>query len=67
MYQFSQNSGKYIQWDHVKSLYLNGTGSAKKNPGLCLVPKLKYEHIYLNSFSKMRVDLAAQVCTNTSL
>lgn len=29
--------------------------------GLCIVPKLKYEHIYLNSFSKMRVDLAAQV------
>jgi len=26
-----------------------------------LVPKLKYEHIHLNSFSKMRVDLAAQV------
>ena len=28
--------------------------------GLCLVPKLKYEHIYL---TKMRVDLAAQVAT----
>ena len=25
------------------------------------VKKLKYEHIRLNSFSKMRVDLAAQV------
>lgn len=32
--------------------------------GLCLVPKIKYEHIYLNSFSKMRVDLAAQVGHN---
>lgn len=30
-------------------------------PGVSLVPKLKYEHIYLTSFSKMRVDLAAQV------
>ena len=29
--------------------------------GLLLVPKLRYEHIYLTSFSKMRVDLAAQV------
>ena len=26
------------------------------------VYKLKHEHIYLTSFSKMRVDLAAQVC-----
>ena len=30
-------------------------------PGLSLVPKLKFEHIYLGSFAKMRVDLAAQV------
>ena len=32
-----------------------------KASGLALLPKLKYEHIYLTSFSKMRVDLAAQV------
>ncbi len=25
---------------------------------LLLVPKLKYEHVYLTSFSKIRVDLA---------
>ena len=25
------------------------------------IPKLKYEHLHLTSFSKMRVDLAAQV------
>ena len=29
---------------------------------LTVVPKLKYEHVFLTSFSKMRVDLAAQVC-----
>lgn len=29
--------------------------------GLSLIPKLKYEHLHLTSFSKMRVDLAAQV------
>ena len=29
--------------------------------GLRKVPKLKYEHINLTSFSKMRVDLATQV------
>ena len=32
-----------------------------KPTGLRLVPKLKYEHVNLTSFSKMRVDLAAQV------
>ena len=26
------------------------------------MPKIKYEHVHLTSFSKMRVDLAAQVC-----
>ena len=29
-----------------------------------LLPHLKYEHINLSSFSKMRVDLAAQVDYN---
>ena len=38
------------------------SGTQKSTPGLSLVPKLKYEHIYINSFAKMRVDLAAQVC-----
>ena len=31
------------------------------SPGLSILPKLRYEHIKLNSYSKMRVDLAAQV------
>ena len=35
--------------------------SGKESVGLRLVTKLKFEHVYLNSFSKMRVDLAAQV------
>ena len=30
-------------------------------PGLTILPKLKYEHIHLTSYRKMRVDLAAQV------
>ena len=29
--------------------------------GLRVLPKLKYEHLHMTSFSKMRVDLAAQV------
>ena len=32
-----------------------------KGSGGTIVPKLKREHIKLTSFSKMRVDLAAQV------
>jgi len=40
------------------NLYLQDTASLT---GPRLVPKLKYEHVYLTSFSKLRVDLAAQV------
>ena len=51
-------------WDHIVDLYFEDSGSSKSTAGLCLVSKLKYEHVYLNSFSKMRVDLAAQVCVS---
>ena len=42
-------------------LYKRNTGANTNMPGLSLVPKLKYKHVYLTSFSKMQVDLAAQV------
>ena len=42
-------------------LYKRNAGATTETPGLYLVPKIKYEHVYLTSFSKMRVDLAAQV------
>lgn len=29
--------------------------------GLSLIPKLKIEHVHLTSFSRMRMDIAAQV------
>ncbi len=37
--------------------------------GLSLIPKLTREHVYLNSYSRMKVNLAAQVSFsfNTSL
>jgi len=41
----------------LERLYLEET----KSDGKRLVSKLKYEHIYLTTFSKMRVDLAAEV------
>ena len=42
----------------LASLYNRDTASLL---GVRMVPKLKLEHISLTSFSKMRVDLAAQV------
>ena len=55
-----QCQGKDLSWSHIVALYLRNGGAAT---GLNLIPKLKYEHVYLTSHSKMRVDLAAQVCT----
>ena len=52
---------KSISWRHLELLYLRNSGAHHEVPGLSLVPKLKYEHINLTNFSKMRVDLAAQV------
>ena len=39
-------------------LYDRNMGAAT---GLSMVPKIMYEHIFLGAFSKMHVDLAAQV------
>uniref|UniRef100_A0A1X7VEP6 Transposable element P transposase-like RNase H domain-containing protein n=1 Tax=Amphimedon queenslandica TaxID=400682 RepID=A0A1X7VEP6_AMPQE len=36
-----------------------------KSTGLTTVPKLKYENIYLTSYSKMRVDLAAEILSES--
>ena len=47
-------------WSSIIHLYQDET-AGKEAPGLRLVPKLKYEHVYLTNFSKMRVDLAVQV------
>ena len=50
-----------ISWDHLKELYTKNRAQAD-DTGLALIPKLKFEHIHLTSYSKMHVDLAAQVC-----
>lgn len=55
-----QINGKDISWNHLVDLYQRDKG---KGTGLALIPKLKFEHLHLSSFSKMRVDLAAQVST----
>ena len=63
---FLQYNGKEILWKHVQDLYHRDSGAQRSGGGLSLVPKLRYEHIYLTSFSKMRVDLASQVVTRIS-
>ena len=46
-----------ITWQYIEDLYYH----TKSSGGLSTMHKLKHEHVYLTSFSKMRVDLAAQV------
>ena len=57
-FTFIQCNGKDISWSHLVKLY---QVNRSETPGLALIPKLKYEYINLTSYSKMRVDLAAQV------
>ena len=59
----TQCNGREILWDHLEDLYKKDGVAHRNAAGLRLVPKLKYEHVFLTSYSKMRVDLAAQVCT----
>ena len=60
---FLQNNGKNISWKHLMKLYTTAQDPSKHASGLSILPKLKYEHVYLTSFSKMHVDPAAQVST----
>ena len=54
-------NGQPINWRFLIQLYEANTGRDTETPGLSIVHKLKYEHLHLTSFSKMRVDLAVQV------
>ena len=49
-----------VLWGHLVELYVNNRAHAE-DTGLALVHRLKYDHVHLTSYSKMRVDLAAQV------
>ena len=52
-----QKDGKHISWSHLVKIYeRNQTAS-----GLVFNKTLRREHVYLNSYSRMRVNLAAQV------
>ena len=52
-----------MSWSNLQALYKRGT---EQNAGLRLLPKLKYEHVNLTAFLKMKVDLAAQVSSSFS-
>ena len=50
------NNEKHLLWSHIVKCYLQDShGKLRK------LPKITRDHIYLNSYSKMRVNLAAQV------
>ena len=61
MHYGMQNNGKEMEWRHIQDLYEKVTNTAIASNGISLLPKLKQEHINLTSYSRMRVDLAAQV------
>lgn len=54
------NNGKALLWKHIMDLY----ETDRKNM-IRMMPKLSNEHVYLTSYSKMRVNLAAQVLSET--
>ncbi len=54
-----QKDEQYIEWKQC-ALVEKQTSMASTSHGISLV-QVKLEHVKLNSFAKMRVDLAAQV------
>ena len=57
-------NGKYIEWKQLWTLFDKLSAMAAASCGISILPKLKLEHLKLTSFSRMRVDLAAQVGFN---
>ena len=58
---YIQIRGKPISWRHLEEIYKAKLALSQRSNGLFLIDKLKLEHVQLTSFSRMRVDLAAQV------
>ena len=54
------NDGQYILWQHITQLFYEDAEN-----GLKLLPTLTQDHIKLNSYSVMRVNVAAQVLSAT--
>ena len=56
---FLQKGGHYILWSHLTELH----DKSQQDSGLYIGKKLTREHTHLTPYSRMRVDLAAQVYT----
>ena len=54
--RYMWNNDQFLLWNHISDLYYSDL-----ELGLHQLPKLTIEHIMLTSYSKMRVNLAAQV------
>ncbi|KAJ8025305.1 Transposable element P transposase [Holothuria leucospilota] len=54
------NGGKHLMWQHIVRLY-----HIDMEHSLKILPKITYDHIHLTPYSKMRVNLAAQVLSST--
>ena len=59
---YLQINGQFIEWRQLWDLFEKVVKMRVESLGLSLLPKLKREHVELSPFSRMRVDLAAQVC-----
>ena len=53
----NQINGQHISWLHLTSVKDKCTTGA----GLSMLPEIKFEHLRLNSYSRMKVYLASQV------
>uniref|UniRef100_A0A1X7V1Z3 Transposable element P transposase n=1 Tax=Amphimedon queenslandica TaxID=400682 RepID=A0A1X7V1Z3_AMPQE len=62
--QETMNNGQTIEWQQIERLYDKILSTSADSHELSLIPKLKRDHIQLNSYSKMRVDLAAKEWKN---
>lgn len=63
LYVTFQYNGHDIEWSHLCCLYKRNW-PISESPSLAMLHKLKFEHINFTSFSRMTVDLAAQVSNN---
>ena len=52
-----QINGQHNSWEHLRKLY----NRKQSTSGLNLLQKLTFEQVNLNSYSRMRVNLAVQV------
>lgn len=56
---FYQKNGQDISWKWIEHLFLSE--NTTDTPGVRMCHKLTRDHVWLNSFTRMRVYLAAQV------